>query len=228
MDTFFSGSSDVALPEGGGRRTRATVDRSASDLEAGAPCFCDRCDESIPLSELAAGRARIVYGLAFCVRCFPLLEEQRYQIYFCDRCRVSIPLERIEGGEALAGDGHVYCERCRRRPSRAGRIARRAAIPSASLLVLLSGVAGLIWWPRKPPAPAPDFSTEIRAVRDRLETRLRVDCARDLTLLRALDEERATLADVIEKAGALRDRLRALGEAGPGADSAQPPDTDRR
>ncbi len=117
MDTFFSGTSDVALPEGGGRRALREPDRSETDLEARAPYFCERCDESIPLSELAAGRARLVYGLSFCVRCSPLIEEERYQIYFCDRCEVSIPLERIEGGEALAGDGHVYCERCRRRPS---------------------------------------------------------------------------------------------------------------
>jgi RNA polymerase-binding transcription factor DksA len=173
MDTFFSGSSDVVPPEGGSRRSPPVAERSETDLEAEAPYFCERCDESIPLSELAAGRARLVYGLPFCPRCAPLLEEERYQIYFCDRCGVSIPLERVEAGEALAGDGHVLCVRCRRRSP---RVARWAGLTTAGLGVVLLLVLLVPGWRTVAPeatGPAPrTFGAELDAARQRLEGRL--------------------------------------------------------
>jgi hypothetical protein len=200
MDTFFNGSSDVVLPEGVRRRAVGKADRSDSDLEARAPYFCERCDESIPLAQLASGRARLEYGLAFCARCSPLLEEDRYQIYFCDRCGVSVPLEKIEGGEALAGDGHVYCVRCRRRRP---RVARWARISGLVLAVGLSVAGSVLLWrsPREPPPPT--FASEYETVTNRIERRL---AALSRTLGRSRDALREHLRQMEGQQEAL-DRL---------------------
>jgi hypothetical protein len=224
MDTFFSGSSDVVLPEGGVRRSVPEPDPSATDLESHAPYFCERCDESIPLSALASGRARLVTGLAFCARCAPLLEEERYQIYFCDRCGVSIPLERIEGGEALAGDGHIYCVRCRRRSP---RLARRV-LPAGAVLLAAGALflLALAIWPE--PSPPSRLPAELERVRARF--RLRLEEAREEAIRRhdAVEVELREIEALDRELDRLRADLRALRASDARGDSTQPGSPDGR
>jgi hypothetical protein len=221
MDWFLSGTSDVLLPEGGGRRPVREMERSESDLEARAPYFCERCDESIPLAALAAGRARLVYGLSFCVRCAPLLEEERYQIYFCDRCGVSIPLERIEGGEALAGDGHVYCVRCRRRRP---RLDRRTLLPAVGLVVA-GALAVLVprLWPTSVTAAGPDFETALREAESLLDERLGAIVIERRLRRARLDAWTRSLAEEASRLESLGERVLALMTPEDGS-----PPTDRR
>jgi len=135
VDTFYSGSSDVTLPA---RGERAEINlpgpRALDDPEVGGPYFCERCDQSVPSHDLAAGRALSIYGLTFCAACRPAVEAERFEIHFCDECGVSIPLAVVEAGEAFLGDGRLACVRCRHRPR---RIARR-------LPLLIAILAGLI------------------------------------------------------------------------------------
>ena len=145
MDAFYSGSSDVTLPA---RGERAEINLSgppgSRDPEVGGPYFCERCDESVPSHDLAAGRALSIYGLTFCAACRPTVEAERFEIHFCDGCGVSIPLAVVEGGEAVLGDGRLVCARCRGRPQRLVRWLRPAAWVAASVLALAAVAAG---WP---------------------------------------------------------------------------------
>jgi len=146
VDTFYSGSSDVTLPARGERaEINLPGSRSAVDPEVGGPYFCERCDQSVPSHDLAAGRALSIYGLTFCAACRPAVEAERFEIHFCDDCGVSIPLAVVEAGEAVLGDGRLVCVGCRRRPR---RIVRRLPVMIAVLagLVLLLAAPSISRW----------------------------------------------------------------------------------